>query len=120
MTFPTYNFLWSTEDEYACHYRRYNIKNFKDKLSSNGYTVLYSSYFFSFLVIPIFIFRVIPSLFKKGNGDTEKDHVLKTPVKQLFSLFQKIEESIMKITPIPFGSSGIIVAKKKNTNHQYT
>jgi hypothetical protein len=43
ITVPAYNFLWSTEDEYAGHFRRYKLKELTAKLISNRFEIVFSS-----------------------------------------------------------------------------
>jgi SAM-dependent methyltransferase len=50
LTVPAYNFLWSDEDNYAGHFRRYTLKGIVSKLNSAGFVVEYSTYIFSFPV----------------------------------------------------------------------
>ena len=65
ITVPAYNYLWSEADEYAGHYRRYSCTDIESLLRASGYDVLFSSYFFSLLLAPIFLLRSIP--FKLGR-----------------------------------------------------
>jgi len=60
VTAPSYNFLWSDEDAEAGHFRRYDAESLKKALEESGFSVEYSTYFFTFLVVPIALFRVIP------------------------------------------------------------
>ena len=62
ITVPAYNTLWSNEDIEAGHFRRYTTKTINDKLINNGFEIIYSSYIFSILTLPILLFRSIPSL----------------------------------------------------------
>ena len=70
ITVPAYNALWSKEDDEAGHYRRYSIKQIKELLLKNDFSIVYATYIFSILPIPIFLFRTIPGklkLVKKSN-----------------------------------------------------
>ena len=46
VTVPAYNFLWSIEDDYAQHHRRYTVRTLTKTLESTGFAVKYCSYFF--------------------------------------------------------------------------
>jgi 2-polyprenyl-3-methyl-5-hydroxy-6-metoxy-1,4-benzoquinol methylase len=63
LSVPALSVLWSKDDEYAGHFRRYTLKELKTMLKKQGYEVKYASYFFSFLTLPIFLFKTIPSKF---------------------------------------------------------
>jgi len=61
ITVPAFNALWSNEDKDDGHFRRYRLKELEEKLRHAGFTIEYSTYIFSILPIPIFLFRTIPS-----------------------------------------------------------
>ncbi|MBK8506198.1 MAG: class I SAM-dependent methyltransferase [Saprospiraceae bacterium] len=61
LTVPAFDFLWSRNDSVAGHFRRYTLSSLQTVLTSAGFSVSYSSYLFSWLVVPIFLFRSIPS-----------------------------------------------------------
>lgn len=112
ITVPAFNFLWAKEDKDAGHYRRYNKKNLKEKLLKAGYKVNYISYFFSYLVLPIFLFRTVPSFFikKEGKDNSKKEH---TKESAIINYFSKLEQNrILKRKKILFGSSIIVEAEK--------
>ncbi|MDA3780118.1 MAG: methyltransferase domain-containing protein [Bacteroidales bacterium] len=118
ITLPAYKFLWSNEDVYAGHYKRYNLKDINAKLKEIGFTVLYSSYFFSALLIPVFLFRSIPSklkIRKKSKKTIKKEHelgenIISYLIKTALNWEYKLIDDKIKI---PFGSSCLIVAQKK-------
>jgi len=58
---PAWQFLWSREDEAAEHLRRYSLKELKRKVANAGFAIEYSTYYFSALLIPILLFRALPS-----------------------------------------------------------
>lgn len=74
ITVPAFNILWSNKDFNFIHYRRYTIKELARNLKNTGFTIEYSTYLFSFLFIPIFLFRAIPNLlrFNKKTYNFEK------------------------------------------------
>ncbi|MDR2406910.1 MAG: methyltransferase domain-containing protein [Bacteroidales bacterium] len=57
ITVPAYQFLFSREDEIAGHFRRYSINLLKEKLRAAGFEIVYDTYFFWFLPLPMLIFR---------------------------------------------------------------
>jgi SAM-dependent methyltransferase len=118
ITVPAYRFLWSNEDIYAGHYRRYRIKKIKHLLKKAGFQIEYASYFFSILILPIFIFRTIPSVFSKRRKVNLNKNIRQHRQSNSSSLVQKIWNweirKISKLSKIHFGSSCLIVAKKNN------
>lgn len=119
ITVPAYNFLWSKEDDEAGHFRRYTIKKIRKQLNTVGFEIEYSTYIFSILPIPIFLFRTIPSflgLNKKSNdlNKHKKEHSQKKGL--ITNILNKISQKelnyIKQKNKIPFGGSCFIVARK--------
>ena len=117
-TVPAYNFLWSNEDKFAKHYRRYTISDLMDKLETSGYNIEYTTYIFSFLLFPILFFRAIPS--KLGLRKTirleqeiQEHH---TPPGLLGDLLGQLTEHELGILKrkkrMPFGGSCLVVSEK--------
>jgi hypothetical protein len=124
ITVPALKVLWSEEDRRAGHYRRYTRKSISKLLIESGFEVYYSSYFFSFLIVPIYLKRVLGSLLRfksKPNSHEEineldsNDHVKKNSlIGRIVNVFSNAELFVIrKLSVIPIGSSIIIVAKKK-------
>ena len=119
ITVPSYEFLWSKEDDKAGHFKRYTLSKLKKLLQESGFKSEYSTYIFSLLPIPIFLLRVLPekigiNLKNNGKKKIQNDHMLKkgilTTLTQLlwnFELFM-----VRKKLKIPFGGSCFIVCKK--------
>lgn len=61
LTVPAHRLLWSAEDAAAGHQRRYSLAQLQRLLVRCGFRIEYSSYFFSFLPLPVFLFRTVPS-----------------------------------------------------------
>jgi hypothetical protein len=121
ITVPAFNTLWSLEDVYAGHYRRYTLGKMKKVLEKEGFSVVYSTYIFSILPIPVFLFRTLPywlRLSKKSKGlkDYKKEHSQnKGMVSSILESVWKLELSqIKKYERIPIGGSCFVVAKKMN------
>jgi len=118
ITVPAFKFLWSADDALAGHFRRYTLKKLKNKLSKANFEIEYSTYIFSILPFPIFLFRTLPSLFRKKNKITleieQKRHNAGKLKNILNKIWGKEISFIQKNKKIPFGSSCLVVAKKKN------
>ncbi len=120
ITVPSFSFLWSSEDELAGHFRRYNINQLENLLTQNGFKIHYSSYLFSFLPLPILIKRTLLGKFKprkKTSINTVKNEHQESSkwMSYIINKFLNREKQKIKIgKKIHFGSSCILVAQKMN------
>lgn len=120
LTVPAYNGLWSEDDVYAGHFRRYTTGTLRRVLENAGLKVEFETYLFACLVPPIFLFRTIPHFFgKKLEHATErygKNHLL--PKGIIGGVIQRsLNWELDRISSggaIGFGSSCCIVAKRTN------
>lgn len=111
VTVPAFSMLWSTWDTVLHHKRRYIKESLGKILKKKGFQVIYISYMFSFLFIPILIIRKFKSFFLKENyGSDMKSN--KFLLSWILLKFVVIEEKISNIIPIPFGTSIICIARK--------
>lgn len=116
---PQYQWMWSINDDIAYHKRRYNRNEMKEKLSNNGFEVLYISSF----VFMLFPFMYFSRFFKQKNATEITDEVILKEMNELqlnpiinavFGLFMKIDVLLIKWNlSLPFGGSLITVARKK-------
>jgi SAM-dependent methyltransferase len=120
ITVPAYKLLWSADDDYAGHFRRYTLAEMEQKLTSLGFDMLYSTYIFSILPLPIFLMRTLPSKFLKTKSPSDLDkikdeHGEKSSLLNdlLNKLWQWELRQINAGKKIPFGGSCLLVAKKK-------
>lgn len=60
VTVPAYQALWSDEDDYAQHHRRYTRALLEQQLTAAGFRVAYATYFFQALALPILLLRALP------------------------------------------------------------
>ncbi len=74
LTVPAYNFLFSDDDVYAGHYRRYTLGSLTAKLRAHGFQIDFQSYIFEFLPIPVLLFRTIPSKLGLRKGSNTEQH----------------------------------------------
>lgn len=118
LTIPAYTFLYSYEDQYAGHLRRYTLKNMHKILEQAGFKVEYSTYIFTILPVPIFFFRTLPSkmgIKRKSLKECIKEHGLGEGIVNRYfleNIWQKELGLIKKKKRIPFGGTCLIVAKK--------
>jgi hypothetical protein len=117
ITVPAFHSLWSSEDVHAGHYRRFTIKELERVLAGNGFEILFSTYFFSFLFLPVFILRSIPSkigIYKHNIQTTKEQHHSNAAINKISDIFINYElNKIRRAISIKFGSSLLIIARKK-------
>lgn len=109
ITVPAYQWLWSTWDEILKHKKRYTKYNLGAAVKKNGFTIIKSSYVYSFLTLPVFIFRKLKSRQKSYESDFSTNPPF---VNFLCTLFANIERYFVVRGWIPFGTSLIFVCKK--------
>lgn len=114
---PAYNILWSKEDDYAGHCRRYISSELYCKIKSCGFSIEYETYFFKPLIAPIFLLRAIPTALGLRNDRTpessKKDHSLPDGVvsKILNKLLSDELQVISGGGSYRYGASILMVAK---------
>ncbi|MCP5056213.1 MAG: class I SAM-dependent methyltransferase [bacterium] len=119
LTFPAYPWLWSGEDEYAGHHRRYTRSGSKRLLESAGFEVLYQTCFFVLLPIPILLLRTLPSLVGLRGTDAREQEARehRAPTGLLgwgLAKQQAFEQwAIRRGTRLPVGGSILTVAKRR-------
>ena len=118
VTAPAHAWLWSDADIGAQHHRRYTLASLCSTLDRAGLRVEYSSYFFSFLIVPILTLRTLPHLLRRGparRGLQERalrEHqpagkLIRTPLQALANLESA---AIRRRRQIPMGASCLAVA----------
>lgn len=111
ITVPAYMWLWSTWDVVLKHKRRYTKKELLDKVSANGFRPLYASYVFSFLPIPVILVRRLKSRLPASRYGS--DFRLTSPLaNRILYTLCVLEQAVMQIVPLPFGTSIVLVAQK--------
>ncbi len=119
LTVPAYPGLWSADDDYAGHFRRYTLQSLKKTLHASGFEVLFASYFFFMLPLPIFLMRTIPSrlgLRKQEAWDSyQQEHKQQTGLagRVLARLFDGESKRLAQSKRIPFGGSILAAAQKR-------
>ena len=119
LTVPAYNFLWSSEDDFAQHFRRYTLPQLSRLLERAGFHQEYTTYIFATLPAPIFLFRTLPSKFgRRKKGDLNRMETELKPnsvaANQLLDSILRVElKALKRLKSLPFGGSCLLVARKK-------
>lgn len=119
-TVPAHRWLWSSEDVAAGHFRRHTIASMKRLLGQAGFELEYATYFFSHLVLPIFLLRTLPTavgLRKTFSADsTKSEH--RAPTGLLGGMFTRWQRKELERLQLGhantwYGSSCLVVARKR-------
>ncbi len=95
ITVPAFQALWSDQDRIAGHFRRYTLENLTRKLEASGYAVEFATYFFAFLLLPIWFLRVIP--YRLGLGrENESEESVRADHATRSSLAAKIVDKLLR------------------------
>jgi len=126
LTVPAFNILWSSEDDVAGHFRRYRVQEITALVESCGFKVLYASYFYQFLFLPILLIRVgfeKIGVLKRADlrSETEKRRINQQQFKKrgrfitrMLDFFTLREQRNVKNgLGISFGSSIVLVVEKE-------
>lgn len=119
MTVPAYPWLWSGEDNMAGHIRRYTRASLSSVVELDGFEVVYASYIFRFLPLPIFLLRTIPHrLGLTGRADDHRrgaaQHVvsLSLVMRVVNRMLAAEVSNIREKQSMCFGGSCLLVARK--------
>ncbi len=117
-TVPAYASLWSQEDVYAGHFRRYTLTGFCDTLRSSGFQILFASCIFRFLPVPVFLFRSLPyklglSKVHKAGANVSRDHAVSGGLFAFVmnGLLKPEIENLKNRKAMAFGGSCLVVAQ---------
>lgn len=117
ITVPALSLLWSEEDEHAGHFRRYSLSGIKELIENSGFSILFASYMFSCLTLPIFLFRSLPyrlKISKKRNlSDYNKEHGVDDSIisKIIYKQLNKELTRFANNRSLLYGSSCILAAR---------
>ena len=117
LTVPALQSLWSSDDEFAGHCRRYTRHSLRQLLMASGFEVVVLSAFFSLLVPLVFLFRTVPSaLGSRKVEDVDKalkHHRTEQRIGVLMERVLGFERALVaRGRALPFGTSLIAVARK--------
>jgi len=116
---PAYSWLWSAEDQYAGHRRRYTLQRLSEIAKQAGFDVEYSTYFFRPLIAPIFVLRTLPTLLRirsnRSAASSAREHSLGTGnISAILEfLLEKELSTLIRGGHLGFGASCMIVAKAR-------
>jgi SAM-dependent methyltransferase len=116
LTVPQHPFLWSYQDDFAGHKRRYTRSELLIKLARNGFRIEYAGSF----CCTVFPFMLLSRLTKSTRAST-KDKVAEVlaefnifrPLNSLLRLLMRLDETVIRYGgSLPFGGSLVAVGRK--------
>jgi SAM-dependent methyltransferase len=119
LTVPAYPLLWSADDAYAGHFRRYTLSALRRTFQAAGLEVEFATYFFALLPLPIFLGRALPSRLGLRRGNEwdryQKEHSSRSGVtgSVLNWVLNRELAWLQAGHVIPLGGSCLLVAKKR-------
>lgn len=121
-TVPAANWLWSADDTAAGHYRRYTTSTLTRQLETAGFEVEYVTPFFTWLVVPVFTLRTLPSRLgrrqaaRAASADTiRSDHRMPSVLQRAIAPIHAWElQRIIGGRSLPFGTSLLCVARARH------
>ncbi len=117
LTVPAYNWLWSAEDDYAVHWRRYTLGALAKTLGAAGFVIDFQTYFFAWLPLPIFALRTVPGRLGLRTKSTVKRYAQENKLpdnwlgRLLRSLLVRELQRLKGGRSIAFGGSCLVVAR---------
>jgi len=112
ITVPQHPWLWSQQDEYACHVRRYQIAELREKVSHAGFTVIFETSFVS-LLLPAMLVSRLSQLKSPSNDDQMSELHLPSFINRIFEGVMNIERQLIRLgVRFPIGGSRLLIARK--------
>ena len=108
---PTFMFLWGLQDDVSHHRRRYRLPELRRVLEQAGFEVERSTYANITFFAPILLVR---KLMRLTGIKTDTENTIN--VSALNGVFGKIlgaESTVLRYMNLPFGVSGLVVARAK-------
>ena len=113
VTVPAYKFIWTKLDQVLGHYRRYNKKEINSLLENTGYEIIKSSYFFMILSPAFIVIRLFQKHMNKSGSLEENVIMVPKIINKFFIFLLKLESSLINFLNLPFGTSIVVLARKK-------
>lgn len=119
LTVPAYPWLWSSDDEYSGHFRRYTVHSIATLVAKAGFIVDFTSYFFRIVPIPSLLFKALPYRLGLSRepmtvNSIARDHLVKKGLRSriIEKLLSFEQQKIAKLQPMALGGSCLLVARK--------
>ena len=114
VTVPQHRWLWSAVDDYACHVRRYDVKELHQKVREAGFEIIRSTSFVSTLLPAMYLSRLL----QRNNLDVSMDVMaelrINSILNKIFEWLLNFELALIRLGfSLPLGGSRLLVARKR-------
>ncbi|MDT8273387.1 MAG: class I SAM-dependent methyltransferase [Desulfomonilia bacterium] len=117
ITAPQHQWLWSTQDEKACHKRRYTRETLSKKIRMNGLRVVHMTSFITLLLPLLVISRFLASRFSDSRKEYDPFRELKiapTLNRALYGICLAEGRMLKAGFSLPVGGSLLCMARKEH------
>ena len=115
LTVPQHPFLWSRQDEYACHVRRYTSSEVRSKLERAGFTVTQISSFVS-LLLPVLALARLRNRNVADAFDPLEELRMSRVANAVLDRVMDLERVLIQLgVSFPAGGSLLVVGTKPGT-----
>ncbi|RJR19316.1 MAG: class I SAM-dependent methyltransferase [Desulfobacteraceae bacterium] len=113
VTVPQHPALWSCQDEYGCHLRRYRAHEIRSKLKKTGFRIIFETSFVSLLLPAMALNRLFNGLKKKKKCDPMAELKIPSILNRVFARIMFMELLLIERgISFPAGGSLIFAAVK--------
>ena len=120
VTVPALGSLWSGDDIYAGHYRRYNLKMLEETFLKSGFEPVYSTYLFMLFPIPVTLMRRIPYLLRINGPSNapekmKREHSKENPDNRgpIAATLKWELNRVNQLKKMPVGTTCLMIGRKK-------
>ncbi len=111
LTVPQHRWLWSAQDEFAHHVRRYTRRELQEKLRAAGFSPTWHTSFVTLLLPMMLVSRLIGG--KGENSDPFREFRIPRWLDSLLHLVMRMEIGLINLgIRMPVGGSLVMAAKK--------
>jgi SAM-dependent methyltransferase len=107
---PTFMFLWGLQDEVSNHRRRYRLPDLRRAVTAAGFEIERTTYANITFFVPTLIVRKVMRL--TGLSTDSEVRINIRALNQIFTWIFRSEVPLLRILNLPFGVSGICVARR--------
>jgi SAM-dependent methyltransferase len=106
---PTFMFLWGLQDDVSHHRRRYRLPELRRVLEEAGFEIERTTYANITFFLPILVMRKLMRL--TGIRAESENTINVTALNGVLGRVLGAESSVLKVMNLPFGVSGLCVAR---------
>ena len=111
LTVPQHRFLWSRQDEYDCHVRRYEWADLAQKIGAAGFSVVRSTSFVTLLMPLLILSR---RWRKQARLDPMQEFRIGRTSNALLATIMNLERALIRSgLSMQFGGSRLVIARKR-------